>query len=45
VSRKQSALACHRSQLEPLEGCPPILDEAILERSRWPLELFFDVTP
>lgn len=40
--RKQAALACHRSQIDRRGEAPPVLDDEILARSRWPLELFFE---
>ncbi|MDA8523231.1 PIG-L deacetylase family protein [Acidovorax sp. NCPPB 4044] len=46
ATAKQAAIACHRSQLaERASGLPPVLDDAILERSRWPLEYFFAPGP
>ncbi|ADX44053.1 LmbE family protein [Paracidovorax avenae ATCC 19860] len=42
AAAKQAALARHRSQLsERGQGLAPVLDGAILERARWPLEYFF----
>ena len=42
AAAKQAALARHRSQLaERGHGLAPVLDGAILERARWPLEYFF----
>ncbi|MBF9266830.1 PIG-L family deacetylase, partial [Acidovorax cattleyae] len=42
AAAKQAALARHRSQLsERGHGMAPVLDGAILERARWPLEYFF----
>lgn len=39
--RKWQALQCHQSQLTAHAGAPPIVDEALQQRARWPFECFF----
>ena len=40
-ARKQLALQCHESQITPSHQRPPIVDEGLQARARWPFECFF----